>query len=753
MTVKKLISVLLIAALIFNLTICVSAAEGDISVRWSADYLAEGQLSAYIFGAPDGKTVVLALYDGDMLTNVARGSVLWGFSFVEIEVGEVTKDSCAKLFLLDMESLAPEGEILSVLKPQATSGDGDAGGGEKELWVSDNQVSNKSSSVAYHSIEPLVGKYKIGFNLTVNEKGDNAVLLGDSSNGSLIYEKSSAVLLFNSDYFSSRSGGGSGSYTEGAKNICEVRTGETYSVLFEGDVTKNTYTITIINSAGRSYKSGVVSARLDAASIDTIALVSNSHNTTVGENGEYSNYKFYITGFSADGERESAVYSGFAGRYFAVKVNGRYIRGNNGKITADYDRVYDDSAKFLPRDMADGTFSFMCLSSKRRITAKASGQRLESADYDYNGDSQHWLLEEGPNYTEENPAYYLKSLENGTYIGLDGNYLSAKSTSGKAEFVFEPLNSESPLYLISERESYASLSAKERRRMEEVYESMAGDVFDRYSNDIAGAEWTLRLRMDNMFKEILNGNMTKEEEAARFRRFLGKDDGHLMTDGALAGIPLNENLPDTDGVSLTTSGGESGTYDFWNGAKLSGTKYTLTIYNKAGEPEQTITLYVHNDSAARANAETLKSVITKIPYIYRKNIRNMKVRNDTANSYNCGASDLYVRLNYTAGRANMLNAVAHELSHSIDQSNGSWSQGDGWNNAMKNDMFMASQYANTTKWEDFAEFGRLYFASYGNRDRQRAIQVIFPNRYASYYRLRNNNLGGFELWDDVEYLD
>ncbi len=669
------------------------------------------------------------------------------YGFDNVPVGEYTVTAAAPA---DMEPVGEASVNVTVKENQTSTADFVFGPKEPEpeKWYSDNQKVNNGSSIGYHSFEALAGDYEVEFELTVVKKGNNAVMLHDSSKNPLDYEGSSVILLFNGNYFSVRSGDGSGGYTAEAVNLCAVKENETYKIKICGDAAMNTYTVSVTGKDGQTHTSDIMRAWTNGDKLDSLALISNDHNTVVNGD-ECSDYLFYVTGCTAEHIIGDPVYDGFAGRYFAIKAGGKYVRGNNGKLSADWNSVSDDSAKFLPRDMGDGSFAFMCLSSKRRITASDSGQ-LSSADYDCNGDGQHWLLEKGPSYSDEAPAYYLKSLKNQKYIGLVDGFLSAVDEADKVELIFEPLNDDSPLYLISASPAYARLSKKQRERIEMIYETVAGDVFDRYSNDIISAEWTPRLRIDNIYKEAKD---TDEELYKRLEKFLKGDDAYLITDGAIANsYSVTTPLPGTGGETCGLDGGVAGSYDFWRGTKLQGTKYKLTVYTAAGSVQQTVDLYVQNDGTARTNEQRFVEIFNKIPYIYRKNITSVKIRSDTANSYNCGSNDLYIRLNWSPGAAQMLCTVCHELTHSNSAVNGNWAEGDGWRNAMNDDMIYVSPYGKSNATEDFAEFGRLYFISYGNRDRQRAIQLLFPNRYASYYRMRNNkNMGGFELWEDTEY--
>ena len=90
----------------------------------------------------------------------------------------------------------------------------------------------------------------------------------------------------------------------------------------------------------------------------------------------------------------------------------------------------------------------------------------------------------------------------------------------------------------------------------------------------------------------------------------------------------------------------------------------------------------------------------------------------------------------------MIESFVHELGHSLDyHANGNpglstqhWSQGAAWQNHIKNDIVTVSGYGNSNLYENFAEFARLYWLCYGNRDYQIGIAQLYPNTFASYKR-------------------
>ncbi len=748
MHMKKLFKIMFV---LFAVLLCSAGAvrAESVKVGWNKGALTSGELSVTLSGAEDGLTAVLALYEGDALVSVNHRTVENSAAEIKADV-ENAENGIAKLMLWDWNNLNPMSEVLSIITPDGVT--------PEQLWVSDNQRQNKPDSVAYHDIEPaLDGKYTVSFELTINANGDNAILFGDSSNGALEYASSSAILLFRDGNFAVRSGDGNGRYNADAVNLCAAEIGKVYKVEVHGDITSNTYTVSVTDENGNTYNSDELHARKNGSKLDTIALISNQHNTVVTDGG-YSDFLFYIKKFLAvkiAQEPEDPTYNGFAGMYYGITVNGKYIRGNMGKISADYEAVTDVSAQFIPRDMADGTFSLLCRSSNRRITTADLKSPLPSGDYATNDKTQHWYLEESENYTPKHLSYYLKSADNDVYIGLSGGYLSAVNEANKVELVFYPLPDESPLYQVSLTDAYARLTSAQRKRIVTFYETMAGDVFDRYSSGDY-VNWTFRARLDKAFADILSGNLDEDAQYERLVGILSGENGHLIVYNN-NNYRASMSLPGTENLRYEIDEGTPGRYNLmWPGADSiqDATMYNLKIYD-GNELQQTIALYVQdNNTIAEGNFNTFLNVITKVPYIYRRLIDTVKIREDNAGQYNCyNSNGLYIRLKRTPDQSEMLDKLIHECNHSIDRSNGNWSGGGPWAKAMEDDMIRATSYASTNQVEDFAEFGRLYALCYDNQDRQKALQILFPNRYASYWRLRNNNLGGFQLWEDTEYLE
>ncbi|MBR5535575.1 MAG: hypothetical protein IKU60_02895 [Clostridia bacterium] len=735
---KKVLSLIIVISIFFALN--VNAAE----IVWS-EYKTGNVITATVIDIEEGDKVMVGMFnDEDEFLNL-KSAVSDGES-VSFDV-DTQNSGYAHTFVWDKENMEPKAEITSIITKDGIKDD---------VIFSDNQQPNRNDAVAgYREFDPVTGEYMVTIYVTIWKKGDNAIVLGDSANGVLHYGTSSATLLFNNDNFSVRDGNGEGAYSASAVALCPAEVNKTYKVVFRGNTDDDTYKVIITDGKVR-YTSAVMHSRTNAENIDSIALITNGKNTTVS-NGCYSNFCFTGRGLNVTTDPDDMafepfyVYDGFEGLYYGMKVDGKYVRGNNGKLTYDYDSVKDDSAKFIPRDMGDGSHAFVCKSSNNRMTVPANKyENIASSAYATNDNSQHWIMEKSENWSKDNLSYYLKHIDSDNYIGygLLSKNLSLRGSDYKAEVTFVPLYEESPLYQVSKTEAYDALTDRQRFMLISVYESVAGDIFGRYGGY---TEWNPRIRMDNLFGEILSGDFTLSEQNTKFKEFFNDTNGFIYS-GQANYEAVSLELPGTVGCYTEVGEGEAGTYDFWRGTQLSGVKYPVTIYDADGNKEQTLTVYVHDNDVAKHNYNIFLQAIIQIPHEFRVHLHNVKIRNDSANSFNGGGHDVYVRLNWKMDRGGMRSTLVHELGHVNDQNNGYWSSGSGWSWAIGQDLYTPSTYGASNNAEDFAEFSRMYFQAYSCRDRQRGLAIIMPERYASFGRLRKQGMNGWGLWED-EYTN
>ncbi len=497
----------------------------------------------------------------------------------------------------------------------------------------------------------------------------------------------------------------------------------------------------------------------------------------------------------------TALYQGFAGQYQHIYADGQKLRDDGGTIVADNSEVKDMSDQFLPRDMGDGGYAFESRSSNqphiekqlvdvydeyydewiyeykdvevwngytRRIAAAEQGAVLPASNYVFgksedfagmNDNTQHWIRVRSESYTDSAPSYYLKSMQNGLYLGLssDGRVI-AVDYDHKATVTFEALSDQSPLYLLSQTDAYASLTAEQRARIERVYESVAGDAFER-NGAVMAENASPRGRLDTIYKN------SKYQSSYQLMQALN---GYISIGGGYATMHrsstyhVSQDLPGTEGVTASRGAatiyyGHPSWYHWPKNSSVKFSVYDLTINGPDGEFQQTIKIWVQDgDASCATNAERFEEIVTDIPFIYRKGITNLLIENSSDNSYYSAGQYLYIRLNHPNSAQSILDYLIHEMGHSLDAKKGggnNWSVNAGeWEQARQKDMFSMSSYGanilETYNAEDFAEFCRFYFSCFGNRDRQRAIQILCPNRYQLLKEIRVEYLEGLSLWED-----
>ncbi len=506
---------------------------------------------------------------------------------------------------------------------------------------------------------------------------------------------------------------------------------------------------------------------------------------------------------------ESVVYNGFAGQYQHIYVNGLMLRAADGKIIADNQTVTDKSDQFLPRDMGDGSYAFEVRSSNlphleeiygwvydedtdeevwekttvevyndftQRIAAASAGSLIPMTRYEFghkdiqtdalfsglNDNTQHWIRERSEDYTEGTPSYYLKSLYNDLYIGLSGDGASVIATDAdhRAKITFEALSGESPLHLLSQTDAYAQLSAAQRARIERVYESVAGDVFEKHGFVMAENE-SLRGRLDKIYNE------TKYSPSALKQRLLNyvSQGSAWVTEHNSSSYHVSMNLPDTNGFTVICTGETDQTghpsWYAWPSQTDKTKKFkarTIVIAREDGTDSHMMEVwYQADESFCEDDANRFQAIISKIPYIYRKGIKTFLIENydNKTNSFYSNGPYLFLRANHPTGEQGILDTIIHEMGHSLDtvrRNNGQPNAANEWDLARANDIFSPSSYGASPSVsyiaEDFAEFCRFYFTCYQNKDWQRALQILFPNRYAILAGVRERYLDGFELWKD-----
>lgn len=409
---------------------------------------------------------------------------------------------------------------------------------------------------------------------------------------------------------------------------------------------------------------------------------------------------------------------------FLTGVNGAAADGSTGEnvVLLRYGEEYtSDPLDKIPVALyLEKTAKYLSLGISERKGGKVSLEASLTRD-----GAEQFLLEKAKDWSEDTLSYYLYHPQSGLYIGVDENkklYAYGK-TKPEDSFLFTKTGY-SAVGLLTTLPGYAQLSEEHKKRVLDVYGGVGARSLFRWGG--LDTEWTLENALRQTAVSIYENRdtTTAEEQAEAIKNGMAIAVYHNQT--SYYDLP---ELPGITGIKTEFTEGEEGTYDFWRGTMLSGKKHTFSIIDEYGT--HTMTIYIENQSTAQTNAANLMEAIKQIPYPLRRNIKTIKVRNDGANSYNCGQNDLYMRVNWTPSVNAIAQYLTHEFGHSMDYSynvNGS----KDWEKAMAADILKVSDYGSNNGYEDFAEFGRLYFQQYGNYNAMYALRQLYPNRYSVY---------------------
>ncbi len=427
-------------------------------------------------------------------------------------------------------------------------------------------------------------------------------------------------------------------------------------------------------------------------------------------------------------------YKGIYERYYTISGEDGSLAMSGSNLT-----VASVGTLFRLKDMAEGYVAFADATStgeKRRLYSSegAVGRRL----YGAGGTSMLWRLEEADG------GYCISHY--------DGGYLSIKD--GAVALSQEPykftltLAKESPFTLVTSLAGYELLSEAQKTRICEICTSVGAGIFPDGTN-----RDTLLDTIEAGFEEIygsaasLSAQQQKQKILEAVYTPVKYNSGET---NELNSVQIN-NLPGGD-ATVTQSAPTKEKIYIWDIGEAEYNRIDVTYKTET----TTHNVKVYYNESGESNVQNAIAAFGRFPYEYRKYISQLNIYvPESSYTYNCGADGIItVRVSANTGVETMARNIAHELGHSVDyNANGTpmnnsthWCQGAKWQQCIEDDLASVSVYGNSNFYEGFAEFARLYFQCYGNRDRQIGIKQLYPNRFASFGRMLDK-IGMAHLYD------
>lgn len=431
----------------------------------------------------------------------------------------------------------------------------------------------------------------------------------------------------------------------------------------------------------------------------------------------------------------SVTYSGLSERYYtlsspdgALSVSGRSVS------------LTDTPTPLRLKDMSDNEYAFEDYTQPRYRLEYTEDNGIRMYYYSAGADRQRWVIE--------------NKADGVALRHTSGGYLAAKDGAVTVQedcYVWQmQFVGETPSTLITALDGFKIMTESEKQRVMDICTSVGADVFPSAVTNGKSFSDTIEAAFTSVY---LNRNSLTAQEQKE--KILDAVSSPVM--GSLVDYYTVPSFSGGDAV-VTQSSPVKTKHVMWdlveeNGVIYSASEehpytgeaincYRIDVTYKTADTEQNVALYCVDPTFS--NVQTAITALGKFPYAFRKNIKTMYVYlSGNTSTYNCGGEELFVRLTGTANESSMIKGFAHELGHSNDyMANGNidnrashWSQGAKWAQAVIDDIATISTYGNTNSDEGFAEFSRLYWLSYGNRDLQIGIRQLYPNRFASFQRM------------------
>jgi len=182
-------------------------------------------------------------------------------------------------------------------------------------------------------------------------------------------------------------------------------------------------------------------------------------------------------------------------------------------------------------------------------------------------------------------------------------------------------------------------------------------------------------------------------------------------------------------------------FDIWRGDRR--TVWAVDV-EMEGNGTETHKFTVYSEVENTPVIQRMIDTMAVFPYGVRKFVKSFIYKPDPANNYNGSNNTIWIRTNYEPPLSQMIQTTAHELGHVVDFSTGMDSR---WNRAISNDIVPVSGYGNTNRYEDLAEFSRLYWISQGNENMEKAMEIIYPNRYREFVNMLHRADPSFPAYD------
>ncbi len=325
--------------------------------------------------------------------------------------------------------------------------------------------------------------------------------------------------------------------------------------------------------------------------------------------------------------------------------------------------------------------------------------------------NQRWELEPA-----EDGYYYIMSA-------FSSLYLTETDGAITQEVKAEDKNQLWKINVVGEYEPVV-----ERMLESDAAKNLSDYKYDRlYAFIMSGGEFNMLTydKVEKMIEERDYFNLSYEEQVAFVEECFKVEPTSLMY-GSMA-TKLKRD------ISVKFVGIEENIWQGWHGIpEEEARRYDVTITDIETGDSHTVLYYSPYDNDEEYAAVVGEAVgCFEMPVV--KVLWRFIYTSMNTSSWNGGDGTIWNNTGYRGDVNNMVQMFAHELGHVMDD--GVRQATDVWYRAIAQDMVPVTGYGNTNRWEDLAEFSRLYLLAKGDKDRIWAIENTYPARTKAYKAL------------------
>ena len=374
--------------------------------------------------------------------------------------------------------------------------------------------------------------------------------------------------------------------------------------------------------------------------------------------------------------------------------------------------VGDDAENWRFKAFLGGSYSFI---NENELSADVNSASMDEGvsiiQWTSTGaNNQRWVIEDA-----EDGFCYIKSAFSNLYLTeTDGAVTQeAKSDDKNQLWKINVVGEYEPMVeKMLESDAAKSLSDFRYKRLYDFL--MSGGEFNLLTYD----------KVETMIKERDYFNLSYDEQVAFVEECFAVEPTSLMY-GSMA-TKLKRD------IEVKFVGIEENVWQDWHGIPDEpARRYDVTITDKENGDSHTFKYYSPLD-----NDEEYAAVVGEAVACFEmpiaKTLHRFIYTSMNTSSWNGGDNTIWNNTGYRGDVNNMVQMFAHELGHVMDNGR---QNNDVWYRAIAQDMVPVTGYGKTNRWEDLAEYSRLYLLARGDDMRVKAIENTYPARAKAYKAL------------------